>query len=199
MSYYYSYYVGYEHEGKIYPLGPYDCFGVLRPAVERSRSFASDLHELFSDVKEENISEELRKEFEWEDWDGKKRFNVKVCRIEDLPTDSFIKSGYFLIEDVKSYEMGNTGAWEIFYDRLSPQVYVAMLMNEMCLGKPEPVKDDFEEEYQPKSASDYMFFAYPDYYSKEYEASLIISVADGLESYGKMPQGAKLVALETEG
>ena len=82
MSYYYTYYLGYEREGKIYPLGPYDCFGKLRDVVNRSRSFASDLHERFWPVKEEEISDELRKEFEYTDWEGKKTVEYKIQQVK---------------------------------------------------------------------------------------------------------------------
>ena len=73
MSYYYNYYVGYKKDGKIYPWGPYNANGKLEPMVSRSRSFASDLHEEFYAVSDKEVSEELRKEFEYEDWNKVKR------------------------------------------------------------------------------------------------------------------------------
>ena len=109
MSYYYTYYIGYRSEGKIYPLGPYDCFRNLRPVLNRSRSFASDLYEDFISVSETEISEELRKEFESEDWSGKKVVPVKYLPIKDLPAGEYIKKGYVLISEVIENEASEDG------------------------------------------------------------------------------------------
>ena len=68
MSYYYSYYIGYrDSSGKIYPYGPYDAFGKLYPVIERSRSYASDLHELFYVIPEDSISNELKNSLGYKD------------------------------------------------------------------------------------------------------------------------------------
>ena len=126
MSYYYTYYIGYRSEGKIYPLGPYDCFGNLRPVLNRTRSFASDLYEEFSPVKEPEISEELRKEFESEDWNGKKVVPVKYLNIKDLPTGEYIKKGYVLISEVIENEASEDN-FDGFSTVISPTVYAAKL------------------------------------------------------------------------
>ena len=199
MSYYYNYYIGYSHDGKICPLGPYDAFGKLRCVLSRSRSFASDLHEDFRDVPEGMISDELRKEFEYENWEGRKEIDVRFLEYENLPGDDFIRKGYFLIEDVAEYEKEHDSEG-LFYDCLSPTVYHAKAANEMKFGRPGPLKDCEGEEYIPKAAADYMYYSYPDYRSKEYEVFLIKTVADILfESGWKMPEGSKIVILETEG
>lgn len=198
MSYYYSYYLGYKHEGKIFPLGPYNAFGKLHSVVTRSRGFASDLHESFYDVGEDLVSDELRKEFEYTDWNGEKRVDLRYLPLKELPSGSFIKTGYFLIDDVKRYEEYH-GTDGIFFEHLSPTVYAAMAQHEAQFGKPGPKKDDFDEEYQPYSASDYMFYAYPDYHSKEYEALLISEAAEELSGYQEMPEGAELVVIDSEG
>ena len=44
-----------------------------------------------------------------------------------------------------------------------------------------------------------MYYAYPDYESKEYEAEMIRIVAQMLEGYSNIPEDAVLLALETEG
>ena len=136
MSYYYTYYIGYRTKGKIYPLGPYDCFGTLRPVLNRSRSFASDLYEEFSPVKEPEISEELRKEFESEDWNGNKVVPVKYLNIKDLPTGEYIKKGYVLISEVIENEASEDNFTET---------------------------DEFGNTYHEPNASEYMFYMWPDY------------------------------------
>lgn len=198
MSYYYDYYIGYKHNGKIYPMGVYDANGKLHSVVCNSRSFASDLHESFNSIKDDEISDELRKEFEYDGWDGKKTMGiVKWLPVKELPSGDYVKKGYFLIEDVKAYEE-NRDWFEGFYDVISPQVYVALLERELKFGKNQPKKDIEGEEYTDPNASDYMFYAYPDYHSKEYEAFILREIVDSMWS-SELPEGAEWVIIETEG
>ena len=199
MAYYYNYTIGYEHDGKIYPFGPYDAKGKIMDVVSRSKSFASDLYEWFHPVKDSQISDELRKQFERKNWNGDAVVDVKYLPLTDLPSGSYIKKGYFLIDDVKRYQEGEC-LEDIFYDRLSPEVYSAMLQNE-CMGlKPAPRKDCEGEEIEVHSASEYMYFAYPDYHCREYEAFLIKFAASFLSDHHcDLDAGDSLVVLETQG
>ena len=200
MSYYYNYYVGYKRNGKIYPFGPYNSLGNLKHVISRSRNIASDLHDDFYPISEEEISEELREQFEHKNYKGENVVDVKSLRIDELPSGTYIRSGYFLIEDVKRYEEYEADYYfDGFYDCVSPVVYASMAQNEVQFGKPERRKDDFGTWYYPKCASDYMYYAYPDYESKEYEAEMIRSVAYMLKEYMDLPEDAVLLALETEG
>ena len=75
-----------------------------------------------------------------------------------------------------------------------------MLKNELMFGKPAPEKDCEGEEYQPKSASDYMYYAYMDHSSKAYETFILRAFAEALGDYDSdLPKGYKVVILETEG
>ena len=196
MSYYYTYYIGTKTEDdKIYPLGPYTAKGKLKPALERSRSFASDLHERFFPVVEEQITEELRKEFEYENWNGERSVDVKYLPVKNLPGGSFVKSGYFLIEDVEAYQKDDD-TFDLFYDRMTPEVYAARSANELRFGPPKPKTGCEGEEYTEHSCADYMYFAYPDYFCEEYEAHILRAAADSLESYG---DEGELVVLLTQG
>jgi hypothetical protein len=201
MSYYYNYYVGFVKNGKIYPLGPYDHRGELSPAFSRSSSFASDLHESFEYVAENQVSDELRKAFEYEDYNGDKVLRVKYRHLNELPSGSFIKTGYFLIESVRRYENDDDyDADDLKWDSLDPVTYAAMMKNEIVFGRPKPKPDIEGEEIEVHSASEYMYYAYPDYRCKEYEAHIIRQFADALEFYDKEEQCfAELVVLETEG
>lgn len=198
MSYYYTYYLGYEKDGKIYPFAPYDCFGHFKPVIERSRSFASELHCRFSTIPEENYSEELKTRFEYKTWDNRNEIEeVKMCYIDELPTGDYIKTGYFLITDVEQYEKDHDSE-DLFYDTVSPTVYAAMAANETQFGKPQPRKDDEGNEYIPNTASDYMYYAYPDHFCEEYEAFLLRMEAN-IYDYGCLPEDARIVVLLTEG
>ncbi len=200
MSYYYNYTIGYERDGKLYPLGPYDASGKIRYALSRSRSFASDLHQRFGLVGEDQISDDLRNCLTHTGFDGKTYMpDVRYLYLDELPSGDYIKKGYFLIEDVVRYEESKD-SFDLFYDRLSPVVYSAMVQNEKMFGKPEPTEDEFGTEYTPHSVADYMFYAYPDYYSEEYEASLLREMADILDNYElRKSNNTKIVILETEG
>lgn len=198
MSYYYSYYVGYKKDGKIYPLGPYNCRGQLWNLFSRSRSFASKLYEEFHEVTEDMISDELRKAFEYTDWNGNKVCRVKFLPKDDLPKGSYIKSGYFLIKDVQEYEETNDSEG-LFFDHISPEIYAAKLDHEMKFGKNPPQKDAEGFEHQEPSASDYMFYAYPDWDSAEYEADFIREFAYHFVDNETMLDSDEIVILETEG
>ena len=197
MSYYYRYYIGYKKDGKIYPWGPYNANGKLEPMINRSRSFASDLHEKFHTIYDKEISEELRKEFEYEDWNKTKRIDVKYLPEKDLPTGSYIKTGYFLIKDVESYENDEYGNFEGFYNVISPEVYAAKFQHEMMFGKNQPKKDDEGYEYTEPNASDYMYYAYPNYETKEYESFILRQLIEALRDY-RLDNDIEYVVLETE-
>lgn len=199
MSLVYSYYIGYEEpeSGIIKPLGPFTCEGRIKPVLERSCSFASDLHNNFYTIKEDAvISRELRELFEYEDWKGEKRVDVKYLPFDELPDDDFIKNGYFLIDDVQAWEQG--GDDSLFYNMISPTVYAAMVKNELVFGKNQPEKDDEGNEYTKPNASEYMHYAAPQYDSKEYESFIIKQVVGMLCDYD-FCENKRIVILETEG
>jgi len=190
MSYYYEYYIGYEDsDGLIYPLGPFDNRGNIHPVLLRSRSFASDLHDLFYLIPEEKRSKELIETFHVDD---DYPFDVKMLDFKDLPNDNFVKHGYFLIEDVEGY-LEDGDCWDRFYERLDPLIYFQKAMAESTFG----LKKDYDPETEdpPRSCADYMYFAYPNYISKEYETHLINQAKESLYSY----KIKKYVVLETEG
>ena len=198
-SYYYNYFIGYIHEGKIYPLGPYTANGKRRDVVSRSRSFASDLHEDFYVIRDEMISDELRKDYEYETYEGEKEMpRLKYLRVSELPKESYIRKGYFLIRDVVLYEEGDGDSDELFYDRISPSVYAGMMKNEITFGKPADEYDAEGEKIERHSAGDYMYYAYPNYFSKEYEAEMLRVTAGMLDEYD-LPKGSELVVIEDEG
>lgn len=200
MSYYYQYYIGYEDlsSGIIYPYGPYNCKGELKPVVEKSRSFASDLHNDFVYVPDACISTELREKFEYENYLGVKQVDVKYLRFEDLPNEDYIKKGYFLIDDVQAWEQG--GDDSLFYSMITPQIYAEKMRNELTFGKNQPKKDENGEEYTEPNASDYMYYAAYDPTSKEYEVFLIKEAVSMLWDYDFFKDDNKrIVILETEG
>ena len=203
MSWYYSYYIGgLTKDGKIIPLGMYDREGKIHPAVEKSRSFASDLHEEFCAITQEMVSEEFEKEFSYEDYTDSKKLDLTYLSylpLKELGSADYIRKGYFLIEDVKQYE-ADEDTWDLFYDHLTPQVYAAKLENELKFGPPQKQYDAEGEEYTPHSVRDYMYYAFPDYQSKEYEVYRIKEAADMIcHEYDAKQKGLTLVAILSQG
>ena len=197
MSYYYNYYIGYKKDNKIYPLGPYSCDGKINEVLSRSRSFASDLHDDFHKIPDEMISSELRRDFEYENFNGEKIVDVKYLELDKMSDDNFIKSGYFLIEDVQSY-LKDKDTEDIFYEYLEPAVYTMKMENELKFGKPETKYDVEGNPFSNYSCGDYTYFAYPDYHCKEYE-SFIIKQQAYIYEYTDVVKDAEIVILETEG
>lgn len=175
MSYWYHYYIGRQDPktGLIYPVGPYDKKGSWIPVFSVSGSFSSDLHNRFYPIDKEFASEELVEKFQSEFiFENKESFHAKALRLYELPDGSYIKSGYFLIEDVESYRKDGDST-ELFYEQLSPELYAAKMQNEVIFGQPKPTKDCEGNELPTYSCADYMYYAFPDYHSEEYEAQRI--------------------------
>ena len=197
MSYYYQYYLGYTKNNKIYPYAPFDFRGKLKPIIEKSRSFASNLYNDFWMVQDNQITDELREQFTYEDWKGDKILEVRYLLVSDLPDGDFIKKGYFLIDDVQAWEQG--GDDSLFYHVISPQVYAEKMRKEITFGKNQPKKDEEGMEYTEPNASDYMYYAVPNYNSKEYEIHLLKEAAEAMYDYDFFVDGVEMVILETEG
>lgn len=202
MSYYYNYFLGYRNndDGLIYPLGPYDMNGNLHDVFSRSRSFASDLHERFSLIKEKEFSDELRKEFTYRGLEGNQSLGeVRYCPLSQLPDGSYLKKGYFLIDDIKRYERNGHDAFDLFYDYIPVEIYAQMMKNELTFGAPKNIYDCEGEEIEIHSCRDYAFYMYPDDSSEEYEAFLLRNAFESYEYCVDELDGATLVVLETEG
>lgn len=199
MSYYYNYFIGYILDGKIFPLGPYTAGGKHRDALSRSRSFASDLHEDFDVVRDDMISDELRKEYEYTNYkDEVEMPRLKYLRVGELPKEPYIKKGYFLIKDVLLFEEGGYDSDELFFDRLSPIAYAEMVKNDITFGEADDEYDEEGGKFDKHPARDYMYYVYPDYNCKEYEADRLREIAYMLYEYD-LPEGSELVVIEDEG
>lgn len=200
MSYYYTYYLGYEQDSKIHLLGPFDEKHKYHDVFYRSQSFASDLHERFEMVDKTKLGDDVIEEFSYDNGSDQKEMpQLRYLYLDELPGGSYIKSGYYLIEDVHRYQSDDDcDESDVFYDHMSADEFAARLQNELVLGPPKARTKD-PDEYVPHSVRDYMFFAFPDYQSEEYEAFLIRTAAHMLFDSWDRPEDVKVVVLETEG
>ena len=200
MSYYYNYYLAFKDKdsGLIKPFAPYTIEGKLKPILEKSRSFASNLHQDFYIMSEKDISDEIRKEFEYEDWQGEKVMpQIKYLPYEELPETNYIKKGYFLIEDIKSWE--EEGDDTLFYHMITPEAYARKLEHELVFGRNKSIKDYEGYEYIEANASDYSWYCAIDYNSKEFESWLIHLAVDMLYDYEFFDSNKEIIIIETEG
>lgn len=191
MSYYYSYYLGYEKDGLLYPLGPYDCEGKLCSVLTRSRSFASNLHELFDPVSSSIASEEFRERFENEDYKGERGYaGVSYLPVDDLPCGDLITRGYCLIRDIQYYldPEGDGDLDMLKYHMLTPEQFSFKAKAELEHGVKSPKKhdendDEYDEEYEGEShsCSEYAYFSFVDSSSRNYEAFMIRSALEMFE------------------
>ena len=208
MSWYTIYYLGImDKDGKITPLGPYDNNLNLRCVRCTSRSFTTDLKDYFRPITKEMLTDKLRMEFPHEVEDADKEDGqiyqyFEYSPLDKLPKGEWVKSGYFLIEDIQAYlkyKNGEEDYFEGFFYELTPFEYTLKLENEIKFGKPEPKHDSEENELVCYSCADYAYFAYPDYSSMEYEAFLLRATANMLMDDYQVPKGSQIVAIKTEG
>lgn len=205
MSYYYNFYIGYidKTDGKIYPYGPFNVNDKekIRCIMDYSRSFDYDFSELFDIIPEKMYSDKFLEQESFKSYiDEKYCVNPKYLRFSDLPDGSYIKTGYFLIDQVRSYlEDGEPE----FYDVLDPLTYNGMVAAELQFGPPTEKTDEWGNTYTPKSVREYMYFAYPDYTCPEFRAfklrTILNSIIDFEDQYGKFKDQKEFVVIETEG
>lgn len=198
MSTCYNYFLGYTKDEKIYPLGPYDSKGKLRSINSSVFGRIQDKC-CFTEVKETEASEELHKEFDYESYVNRNKTkmvlpSIKKAKLIDLPSGDFIKRGYFLMSDVTSYESSD-GRNVYFHEFKSPSVFSEMLKNELQ-NRSKSYDYDGEPVYQ-RITSDYMYFAYPDYSSEQYESFVIKTIAETLRKNEDVP-ASDVVVLYTE-
>lgn len=214
---------------KFFALGPFDYNGCLMNVLSRSRNGSSDLHNDFYVLDAHEMSDQLKKAYlttcddDPKTWDISKydddyfQKEMRWLPLSSLPKGEYLKSGYYLISDVSRYEEekdrnGYVYDFDGFHERITPVVYAAKLQAEIisnsgkiavrerdnnnCVNEEEA---DCSDEDTGHRASDYCFYAYPDYDSKEYEASVIRDVVSLFQYASRLPKNAEIVILETEG
>ena len=206
MSWYRNYFIGLQDpDGKIYPLGPFDNKGNLKYVLEKSQSFETGICESFTKLTNEMWTDELEKLFLHPDCQDDLEEVTKFvheytsfCYVKDLPTGDWIKRGYYLIDQIQSYEESD-GEFDEFYDYMSPDVYARHMEQELKFGPPKPRKDEFGDEYTPHSCSEYSYFCYPDYNCIERDAFELRKMANILIDDWQLKDGWKKVVVLTEG
>ncbi len=175
MSKYYNYYIGYvdSESNKICPLGPFDSKGKYCSVLVRSRSFASDMWRDFNKCSDEDVSKELAESLNITSIS--EGYDVRYCKIADLPEGSYIKEGYYPARLVLQYK--DTGEYEdLAYYCIPCEVYAALSNNANAGIQPQDpsvIPEDL-------TIGDYMYFAYEDRHCPEYEAMLLRSMTSVL-------------------
>lgn len=175
MSTYYYFYVGYidNKTKKVSPMGPFDDQGKLQEIFYKTGGSVSEMYRLFEHVNYEDIDEKYQEEFSDESWNDEniRKSILYMLPVDELPDSNFIKSGYYLVKDVEDYLKDDDHCeFDGFYQRIDPILYAEMVKQEVMFGKPKSEKDEDGYDIPVYSASDYMWFSYPDYYGQEYES-----------------------------
>lgn len=167
MSTYYEYYIGYKTTDKIYhAFGPYTKDHRLVPALVKSRSFASDLHCEFSNLSIDEIDDELKEKFVYKNHNGRDRIDLKYLKESNLPGTNFIKSGYFLTNEIIECMTNN----DLLYnaDYYFSEYYTE---SEYAIKLEAAVKRNDEETIN--ELKKFSFFSYPKYNSVEYDSFIL--------------------------
>lgn len=211
MSYYYCYRLGYQKGGKIYPLFPFRADGTWEDIISHSRSYETGLHENCCQIRKDMVSDELKarmlKGYAEEGTEDEHLEDAlhywKWMPLSALPTGSFVKSGYFLTEEVQQYQYALEHGdclddLDIFYDSLTPTVYSTRLSNYMAIKIPDGKLDEGGN-VLVHPVTDYMYFAYPDYNCKEYDAFMIRSAVDMCNVFTYDNDDIEIVVIDVEG
>jgi hypothetical protein len=183
MSTYYNYYIGYIHENKIYPLGPYTKYNELCSILESSRSAGSDLPQMFAPIEFNMMSKAFKETFNVNDEDEKDSWIYNFLPIDWLPKETYWIRGYCLIDDVMNYihakENGDDVSFieeDLICNCLNPIEYAEKMRNQFMANNDENNGFAWDED-KDYSAKDYMFFSFPHTHSKEYDSAQIMQFA----------------------
>lgn len=209
MSYYYNYFLGKREvaTGLVYPAAPFDDNGKMMCLYSRSRSFASDLWRDMDCLPEERMSEELKAQFRYKDWNDEETIeSMRILPLAAMSGKEPFETAYVPVSDVVNKRQYEDDFEEIeFTDRLSPEQYAAF-----CLGYATDVSNtrkverfDIETnefvvvELKP---TDYMYYRWVDTQTKTYESWMISTMVHNLDDLAwRPPDGFEWVILETEG
>jgi len=131
-------------------------------------------------------------------YEGRREFFWSYLPYNEMPKGEYLKKGYCLIEDIERFE-DDECYFEGFYDWLTPEIYAKKLENELKFGAPEPVKDDFGEEYSPHSMRDYGFYRWIDYDSPEYETHVIRNSLGTMREFYELEKNEDIYVVLVQG
>lgn len=211
MSYYYNYYFGSRNKstGEFDTYGAYDDRSSPLCILSKSRSFASDLHDDMDYIPEEKMSYRMKQFFGYKDFNGEEKIdNVKWISFNKLPDSNPIKGRYILKEELINYlnSEHDLSEDEYFTEKLTMQqynIFAQMYLEDHKKTRKVEVYDLEKDEYVFKNVkpTDYVYYQWIDYNSKEYETWLIKTFAfySGIDLIDYRKEDNELVLLETEG
>ena len=182
MSWYYDYYLAEKNPetGLYEPLGPFDKDGKWLCAVSRSRSFASDMHERFDALHEEQCDENLLHHLRTS-WGGDIDWHyVTIAPLSELPKGDILKRVYVRVSDIEHIE--HDGYFDYWPDEISVDEYVARKQAQLEFNC-EPLKDCEGNELTP--IWEYTYYPYISTEGEEYEAYLIRIAAGLFDTWGR--------------
>ncbi len=165
MSTYYSFYIGYKtKDGKFHAYGPFDKEQQLRPCLEKSRSFISNLYEDFIKLSINEMDDFLKEHFTYKGGfsssDETLHSDLYYLPVSELPETNFIKRGYYTTEDIVDYLANGEPYFGEYYSE-----------NEYAIRISAAFKNGDTEELD--RLKKFSYFSYPDYESKEYESFIL--------------------------
>lgn len=210
MSWYTNYTLGYYDKStdKIYPLGPFTANGKLVDCISTSASFTTKLKDRFLAMPFSKLSDELFKAlFSSEDYGEVSKTEetlrdnyVGYLPLKDLPSNDYLRKGYFLIDNVIRYEKdlkeeGYGDIDDLIYDSITPEEYAIRLHNEMAFGF-KPVLDE-DGNQMNHSMNEYMYYVFADTESENYDANTLRTFASAFDL--SVPRDTEIVVIKTEG
>lgn len=135
--------------------------------MTRCESSMYDLDDVFQQADESDFTDEMKKAFMETTWEGEDYFDPSLMEIslEDLRklSDDYIKRGYYLTNQIDEYE--REGDSDVLLDHIGANEYANLCAKQI---KQSVVENEWGEKYTKYGYEDYMYYAFPDYYCKEW-------------------------------
>lgn len=164
MSIYYSFYIGYiSKDGAFHAFGPYDSQNNLRPCLEKSSSFISDIIDDFRPLQIGYMDTYLQTHFVDNTCGcpGSRLHYLCAC---DLPSTDFIVEGYFPVNELREILSEDPSDREFCFSESYTESEYGILLS-------TAVKHDDTKEIE--RLKKFTYYCYPDYSSKEYDSFVI--------------------------
>lgn len=201
MSITHVYYLGIRNKktNMVTFAGPYDKEGKILPVLQQGSH--SPLADAFSELPEEEMSDEVKKEFTYENYCGKDILDTVRIGKFDYEISIPLLTRYVYADALNDDNMKDYYD-EDYMDDCSMSEREYAVFCKACEKKPDKTKKIYLEsidDYVETKPNDYIMYRWVDYSSAEYAKFMIVETAQNIELAYRHSQDEEIVILEVCG